>query len=172
MQIKLTWQYKIFNDITLQNLWFFFKYTFWWLNTLFNNMFFKLLAHQQLINQSGLLQASNLQTSSLQSSLSQQTPVTSQQQQGAANTNAIASYGINPQSLVHSSPTSAGQASVQNSIISNSQIHANSHGQLMFPILQNLNEDVSWFKKTVKLDKRCLFPIYSYYSSRGCRDSK
>lgn len=98
-----------------------------------------------MINQSGLLQASNLQTaSSLQSSAlqqqPQQTPVNSNQ------TTAIATpYGLS-QHLLHSSQTATNGSTQTNSVTSlipTSQIQQNSQGPLIFPILQNLNEDVS-----------------------------
>lgn len=95
---------------------------------------------QPILNQSGLLQASNIQQPSLQSSLPQQNLVNN----STPTTTQLTSYGLN-QHLVNSSSTAPAsgvttQAST-NQIIPSSQIATNSQGQMMLPILQNLNED-------------------------------
>lgn len=99
----------------------------------------KYIAQQpQLINQSGLLQPTSIQANGLPTTLSQQ------QQQSAtsqANTAAsLASYGLN-QHLVNSSSatnSSTGQVAGQ----TNPSILSSQTGQMMFPIIQNLNEEV------------------------------
>ncbi len=105
----------------------------------------KYIAQQpQIINQSGLLQPTNIQANGLQAALTQQ------QQNSVSNQAATAAltstpYGLN-QHLVNSSPatnSSTGLANGQaNPSLLSSQINSQA-GQMMFPIIQNLNEEVS-----------------------------
>jgi len=92
----------------------------------------KYLPQQTLINQSNLLQASNLQSAS--PSVQQINSVGNQHNAAAA---LAAAYGLN-QHLVQSNNSSVNQPSLSNGA---NPSGAHPQGQLIFPFLQNLNED-------------------------------
>ncbi len=100
-----------------------------------------------MLNQTNILQASNLQAASnLASTLQQQQQQNSQLiNQHNANTIAAA-YGINQHLVTTANGATTGQtpaALTATSTNSNGVAQTHPQGQLIFPILQNLNEDVS-----------------------------